>query len=97
MTLTIADLKSFVRSQSRRDYNDYGSRSSWRTDSNRIQSQRRYVYRHFGKRWHNDNEQLVPGNYYRLTITDTDIQYCAGQYAPIEIWWAVYNYLEVTK
>ena len=94
MSLTIADLKSFVRSQSRRDFNDYGSNYYWRIDSNKIQSQRRYVHRKFKTVWNNNEYELVPGRYGRLTVTNNDIDYCPGQYAPTEIWGAVYSYLE---
>lgn len=97
MTLTIADLKSYVRSQSRRDFNDYGAIEPWRNDSNNIKQQRRRVYKSFPTRWRNATEQLVPGNYGRLTITETDIEYTAGQYAPVEIWHYVYAYLHETN
>lgn len=96
--LTIADLKSFVRSQSRRNSADYvGAVSAWHDDSNTMQSQRRRVKRHYGARWKNDSAQLVPGKYGRLTITETSIDYCVGQYAPTEIWGAVYAYLQATN
>lgn len=95
MSLTIADLKSFVRAQSRRDPANYDAQS-WRADSNLMQAQRRRVYKDFADRWHNVTEQLIPGNYGRLTITDHAVQYCAGQYSPTEIWNAVYNYFTAT-
>ena len=98
MALTIADLKSFVRSQSRRDFANYaGYFCAWRDDSNIMQSQRRRVKRHYGARWGNDSAQLIPGKYGRLTITETSIDYCVGQYAPTEIWNAVYAYLHATN
>lgn len=96
MALTISDLKSYVRSQSRRNFDDYGARRPWMDDSNRMQSQRRRVYRKFSCRW-KGNEQLIPGNYGRLTVTDNDIEYTAGQYSPTEIWHAVYVYLNDTN
>ena len=96
MSLTIYDLKSFVRSQARRNPDDYDPHG-WRADSNLMQSQRRKVYREFAHRWHNVTEQLIPGNYGRLTITDNDIDYCAGQYPPTEIWNAVYVYFTATS
>ena len=95
--LTIADLKSFVRSQSRRDFADYGDIRPWRDDSNTMQSQRRRVKRDYGARWKNESAQLIPGKYGRLTITETSIDYCVGQYAPTEIWDAVYAYLHATN
>lgn len=96
MSLTIADLKSFVRAQSRRDSANYDAHS-WRADSNLMQAQRRRVYKEFAHRWHNATEQIIPGNYGRLTITDSDIDYCAGQYPPTEIWNAVYVYFAATS
>ena len=97
MNLTISDLKSYVRSQSRRNFIDYGSHRLWREDGNKIQSQRRRVYRKFSARWKTNNEQLVPGNYGRLTINNDGIDFTPGQYSPMEIWHAVYVYLHETN
>lgn len=101
MSLTIANLKAFVRAQSKRDYNNYiGAYESWERETLSIKTQRCRVYRKFKSRWMNADETLVPGNYGptgRLRITDNGIDYVPGQYAPVEIWDMVYEYLEATN
>lgn len=95
---TVHDLRLFVRSQATRDSRNY-DRDSWTWETNMIRRQRAAVQRNYGHRWRNDDETLVPGNYWggRLTITEDSINYCAGQYPPTEIWQAVNDYFHRTN
>ena len=95
---TLADLAAYVRCQARRNFADYGDRRPWMEDANRMQSQRRRVYREYGARWKLGTEPLTPGHYGRLEILpDGTPEYTPGQYAPTEIWHAVYVYLHATN
>jgi hypothetical protein len=94
---TMSDLRSYVRSQARRDSRDYDA-EGWRLESNLIERQREKVRRDFGPRWRSNTEELVPGNYGRLTILeDGTPYYVAGQYSPTEIWFWVHEYLNRTN
>ena len=94
---TISDLRSFVKGQSRRDSRDYDA-DGWRRESNFIESQRAQVRRDFGSRWRSNTEELIPGKYGRLSIADDGTpSYIPGQYAPTEIWYWVYVYLQRTN
>ena len=95
MTLTVQDLKSFVRSQSTRDFLNY-DRQSWIDETNMIRRQRAKFNKRFRAWWNNTEAELVPGKYFgtRLIITENDIDYIPGQYAPTEIWHAVYDYFD---
>ena len=98
---TISDLRSYVRSQARRDWRDYGrgpeAQRLWRQDGNEMRRQRDAVHRRYPARIQSE-EPLVPGNYGRLTILeDGTPYYVAGQYAPTEIWFWVLEYLNRTN
>lgn len=96
---TMSDLRSYVRSQARRDWRDYGRDGAeyWRQDGNEMRRQRDMVHRRFPARIRSD-EPLIPGNYGRLRIHDDGTpQYTAGQYAPTEIWFWVLEYLNRTN
>ena len=95
MALTIQDLKSFVRSQSTRDFLNY-DRQSWIDETNMIRRQRAKFNKRFRYWWNNTEAELIPGTYFgtRLIITENDIDYIPGQYAPTEIWHAVYDYFD---
>lgn len=71
----------------------------WQADKSKRDRQRRYVFRTWPGRCRSD-EPLIPGNYYgtRLVISqDGDIDYTAGQYAGLELWQAVADYLAKTN
>lgn len=94
---TLKDLASFVRSQSIRDSRNYDP-DGWRSETNFIRRQRRWVYNDFGPRWRLGTEELKPGRYGRLRIaSDGTPHYIPGQYAPTEIWYWVHVYLEQTN
>jgi|TARA_R100000084_G_scaffold79617_3_gene36480 hypothetical protein len=98
---TIADLRSYVRSQAQRDWRDYGygaeAQRLWRQDGNEMRRQRDRVMRRYPSRIRSE-EPLVPGNYGRLTIQeDGTPYYVPGQYAPTEIWFWVLEYLNRTN
>jgi hypothetical protein len=98
---TISDLRSYVRSQARRDWRDYGhgpeAQRLWRQDGNEMRRQRDAVHRRYPVRIQSE-EPLVPGNYGRLNILeDGTPYYVAGQYAPTEIWFWVLEYLNRTN
>lgn len=94
---TIADLRSYVRSQATRDSRDYGPGPWWHEDTLKIRRQRDRVMRAFPARIRSE-EPLIPGTYGRLTIEpDGTPYYVPGQYAPTEIWFWVYEYLQATN
>jgi hypothetical protein len=96
---TISDLRSYVRSQARRDFRDYGAdgRDYWRQDGNTMRRQRERVMRRYPARIRSD-EPLIPGRYGRLTIKDDGTpEYIPGMYAPTEIWFWVLEYLDRTN
>ena len=95
---TFSDLFTYAKSQARIEFIDYaGGRDSvkyWRCDKGRRDRARRQVMQRYGFL----NDQPLPvgasGNG-RLMVTADDINYVTGQYTPVEIWNAVYSYLEV--
>jgi len=94
---TLKDLASFVRSQSIRDSRNYDA-DGWRSETNFIRSQRRWVQKDFGARWRSGTEELIPGKYGRLSIADDGTpNYIPGQYAPTEIWYWIHVYLKQTS
>lgn len=98
---TLSDLIEFCRSQARIqgiDYIDPWARGDlrreqtllWRRDVRRRDSARRKCFTMFPGRIKAVTEPVVPGHYGRLHIsTDGEFDYTVGQYAPVEI----YNYL----
>ena len=100
---TISDLRSYVRSQARRDWRDYahpiydGDLDHWHLDGLEMRRQRDRVHRRYPVRIRSE-EPLVPGNYGRLRIhEDGTPEYIPGQYAPTEIWFWVLEYLNRTN
>lgn len=94
---TINDLKVYARIQSRRSWSDYaGDIQAWNSSTYRIRRQREQC-RKFA-RWIIGTEQLVPGSYGRLTISESgNIDTVWGQYPPEEIYNYVLEYLEQTN
>ena len=100
---TISDLRSYVRSQTRRDWRDYVRASLkedlnyWHLDGLEMRRQRERVMRAYPSRIRSE-EPLVPGQYGRLKIhEDGTPDYTPGQYAPLEIWFYVLEYLDRTN
>jgi hypothetical protein len=106
MAPTISDLLTFAAEQARIERIDYFDPRSaradeiraWRTDCARRSRYRRAVVRDWAGRLYEKSKPLQPGSYYgtRLVITESEIDYTVGQYAPLEIWQAVYDYLSQT-
>jgi hypothetical protein len=72
---------------------------AWRRDRSRRDSVRRQILRKYPGRLRS-TEHLTPGCYGpggRLEITANAIDYTAGQYAPVEIYHAVLDYLGRTN
>ena len=107
MSHTIADLMQFAREQARIEAKDYfhpcyaraDEVQAWRRDRSRRDRVRRQILRNYPGRLRSD-EQLTPGSYGpggRLEITADAIDYTSGQYAPVEIYHAVLDYLGRTN
>ena len=106
---TLLDLLAFCKSQARiesRDYIDKWAQeplhsqqvSAWRRDCRLRDSARKACFLAFPGRLHNASEELIPGNYGRLSISESgECDYTIGQYAPREIYGALLFYLEATN
>ena len=71
----------------------------WQADKGKRDRQRRAVLRNWPGRCRS-NEPLISGSYYgmRLQITaNGEIDYTPGQYAGVELWQAVADYMEKTN
>lgn len=105
MVLTLNDLIAYATQQARIQQIDYfdpryarpDEVSAWRADCRHRSNDRRNVFRGWPARLNKGTEQLVPGKYGRLTITETDIDFTPCQYAPLEVWCAVALYLHSTN
>lgn len=104
----LSDLLNYAKEQARIeaiDYFDPDPRfrtahevSAWRLDRSRRDRSRAYLFATFPTRLRNaDKERLVSGNYGRLTISESEIEYTAGQYSPTEIYGALFNYMRQTN
>lgn len=104
----LSDLLNYAKEQARIEAIDYfhpdprfrtmHEISAWQHDKNCRDYARKCLFKEFPVRLKNArNEKLVPGNYGRLTISETEIDYTVGQYAPREIYGAVLNYLHQTN
>ena len=103
--LTVADLWHYAAGQatiSRTDYFDpryarLEEVAAWGRDVARRNSARRRILRTFPERARS-TEPLTPGNYYggRLRITPDAIEYTPGQYAPLEVYPALFDYFTTT-
>ena len=109
MTATLSDLLRYCKAQAtieatnyfdphgRQDFNREG-RSAWRQDARERNRQRIRCYRDFPARLRKATEPLISGSYGRLSIgADGRCDYIVGQYAALEIYDALYNYLEATN
>jgi hypothetical protein len=105
--LTIADLMQYAREQARIEACNYfhpryaraEEVAAWRRDRSRRDSARRQILRKYPGRLRS-GEPLQPGRYGpsgRLEITANAIDYTSGQYAPVEIYGAVLDYLDRTN
>jgi hypothetical protein len=71
----------------------------WQADKGTRDRQRRYVFRRWPARCRG-SEPLIPGSCFgtRLQITaNGEIDYTPGQYAGVELWQAVADYMEKTN
>lgn len=104
----LSDLLTYAKEQAKiefRDYCDLDPRfrtahevSAWQLDRSRRDNSRKQLFKFFCNRIRNaSKEQLVPGNYGRLTISESGIEYTAGQYPPTEIYGALFNYMQQTN
>jgi hypothetical protein len=103
--LTVADLWHYaagLATISRIDYFDprYARAdevAAWGRDVARRNSARRRILRTFPERARS-TEPLTPGNYYggRLRITPDSIEYISGQFAPLELYPALFDYFTTT-
>jgi hypothetical protein len=92
---TIGDLISYAMRAQRLCPADYGGAgSAYNSDRYRIKKAKAGAKAKADWWWHRTDEPLVNGEYYgtRLEIKDDSIYYCAGQYEPTEIWWAIADY-----
>lgn len=107
MTPTLADLMQYAREQARIEACDYfhpryaraDEVQAWRRDRSRRDSARRRILRKYPGRLRS-GEPLLPGRYGtggRLEITADAIDYTSGQYAPVEIYPAVLDYMDRTN
>jgi hypothetical protein len=102
----LSDLLTFAKEQARIERIDYfdprypraDEIKAWQHDKNCRDYERKCLFRKFPARLKNaHNEKLVPGSYGRLKISEGDIDYTVGQYAPREIYGAVLDYLQQTN
>lgn len=104
----LSDLLNYAKKQARIetiDYFDPDPRfrkphevSAWQLDRSRRDNSRAYLFATFPARLSNaDKEKLVSGNYGRLKISESEIEYTAGQYSPTEIYGALFNYMHQTN
>lgn len=103
----LSDLLAFCKAQARISASDYfepgfaspDQVSAWQSDKSRRDRQRKACFRLFPGRLRSAaSEPLIPGTYGRLSISeDGRPSYVAGQYAPLEIFHALRDYLEATN
>ena len=105
----LSDLLTFAKEQARIERIDYfdprypraDEIKAWQHDKNCRDYERKCVYKNFPGRAKNaSTEKLIPGKYGvqgRLEISENDIDYTIGQYAPREIYGAVLDYLQQTN
>ena len=94
--MTIGQLLAFAKRQARLSFADYGEREYYRQDRNRIIQAKRAALKALGWYQSKPDYPLMIGDYFgtRLSITHDSINYCAGQYAPTEIYWALEDYFK---
>lgn len=106
---TLLDLIEFCRSQARIeaiDYIDPWARGDlrreqtalWRRDTRRRDSARRKCLATFSGRIKAGTDPVAPGRYGRLDVSaDGEFDYTVGQYAPVEIYDYLLQYLIETN
>lgn len=108
MAATLTDLLAHCRSESALEPTNYfdprersgdpDGRAAYRQDRAAIAADRRRCFKAFPGRLNRGTEELIPGTYGRLTISETGkIRYIPGQQAATEIYDALYDYLEATN
>ena len=92
--LTISDLKKFAKSNARLAFVNYGEPISYRMDRNNVLRGKYAATKAAGFWWNRGAEPLLIGEYFgtRLMIKENSIEYIPGQYAPVEIYWALADY-----
>ena len=106
---TLADLLAYCREQASINPNDYFQPgyskpeevSAWHRDRSRRDRARQKCFNLYPARLNRASEELTPGSYGpsgRLRIEqDGSPDYTAGQYAPVEIYHALLDYLSKTN
>jgi hypothetical protein len=94
---TLADLLAYCRQQARIERCDH-TVTSWRQAIYARNQALNLCRKEFGARLNRGTEELVPGDYGRLTIhPDGTPEYTVGQYAPAEIYDYLHFYLRQTN
>jgi hypothetical protein len=92
----ISEILAYCKSMARIEYRDYGEVTSWRADKLSRNKARLKCLEYI--RCHMLKNISIVGKFYgtRLEITENTIDYCAGQYPPTEIYWALFDALYQT-
>lgn len=100
--LTVSDLWEYARTTARIESKDYippeyatqDDVRAWRGDI-RHRTKAKRAAQLVGNNCHFETPLLI-GKYFgtRLTVTKNLIEYCPGQYAPTEIYWALEDYFK---
>jgi hypothetical protein len=95
---TLSDLVTYCRQQARIERSDYDASKYWQADIRTRNKALNLCRKEFGARLNRGTEELIPGNYQRLTIhADGTPEYTVGQYAPTEIYDYLHWYLRQTN
>ena len=98
--LTIGDLLDYAQRAQRLSYSNYvGCPDAYKQDRNAIKRAKNKAKKIADFYWFKKDAPLIIGKYSgtRLIVEKNKLDYIAGQYAPTEIWHAVYNYFESFK
>jgi hypothetical protein len=97
--LTIGDLKSFARKERFDTSNYQGFPEGLKHDRLHRDRAKYCAKKHADFYWTRENTPLETGEYFngRLIITENNIEYIPGQYAPTEIYWALADYFRVYR
>jgi hypothetical protein len=94
----LCGLLTYCRQQAKIERCNYDANSHWRADIRTRNQALKLCRTEFGARLNVGTEELVPGNYGRLTIhPDGTPEYAVGQYAPAEIYDYLHWYLRQTN
>ena len=108
MAATLANLLAYCRSQAVIEATNYfdpksrrgdpDGRAAYYQDCRQRSESRARCFADFPARLNKGTEPLIPGAYGRLIIHPAGkIEYISGQYSPLEIYGALYDYLKVTN